>query len=175
MPPYLETLLEQTVQRRAQPLLATGGLPGVLHLAQDLRFAQHQRVQAAGDAEQVAHRVVVAVHVQIVRQRGGRQAVVGRQPVGHARFRAVFDLAVDFGAVAGRQQGGFGHPGHRAQAVQRRRQLARVQGHPFAQGQRRGLVVEAKGEQGHGWLGSLAARHALSSGGLGSRGFRPIV
>jgi hypothetical protein len=46
--------LEQLVQRGAQGAGVLGGAHGVLHLAQDLRLAQHHRVQPAGHAEGVA-------------------------------------------------------------------------------------------------------------------------
>ena len=44
--------------------------PGLLHLAEDLRLAEHQRIQPGGDAEQVPHGVGVVVPVQVGMQVG---------------------------------------------------------------------------------------------------------
>ena len=54
-----EGLLEQAVELPAQRARAARRAPGLLHLAEDLRFAEHQRIQPGGDAEQVAHGVGV--------------------------------------------------------------------------------------------------------------------
>src|SRR5476651_2070122 len=51
-----EAALEQLVQIGAQAARLVGGADGVLDLAEDLRLAQHHRVQPGGDAEGVAHR-----------------------------------------------------------------------------------------------------------------------
>ena len=61
-------------------------------------------------------------------------------------FRAgagVERVHVYLGAVARGQQRGFLDAGHAAQARQRRRELAGVQRHALAQGERGGLVVES--------------------------------
>ena len=54
-----ERALEQLVQRRAQRAGLVGLAHGLLHLAQDLRLAQHHRIEPGGDAEGVARRGAV--------------------------------------------------------------------------------------------------------------------
>ena len=91
--------------------------PGFLHLAEDLRLAQHQRIQAGGDAEQVAHRIGVVVRVEIGVQVAGIVRM-GREPVGQ-RAAVVVGDGVELGAVAGGQQRDFAHRRQRAQRRQR--------------------------------------------------------
>ena len=91
--------------------------PGVLHLAEDLRLAQHQRIQPGGDAEQVAHRVGVGVPVEIGVQVAGIVRMRG-QPVGQ-RAAVVVGDGVELGAVAGRQQRHFAHRRQARSAVER--------------------------------------------------------
>ena len=100
--------LEQLVQIGAE---ATGGIGQaycVLHLPEDLRLAQHHRVQARRDAEGVAHGVVLRQHVQMRAQFIDIQAVVVGQEMG-GRVEGIGRRAggVQFGAVAGRQNRGF--------------------------------------------------------------------
>ena len=58
-----KTALEQLVQIRAQAAGLVGRADGVLDLPQDLRFAQHHRIEPGGDAEGVAHGIVLRQHV----------------------------------------------------------------------------------------------------------------
>ena len=142
-----EGLLEGAVQRAAEAAGAARVAPGLLHLAEDLRLAQHQRVQPGRHPEQVAHRVGLVVAIQV-----GVQVVAGAllagQPVGQ-RIGAVVAAGVDLGAVAGGQQHRLLHAGLRAQRLQRPRQRVRAERHRLAQGNRRGLVVDAEDVQGH--------------------------
>src|SRR3546814_2700941 len=65
--PY--TTLFRSVQLPAKRAgLARRG-PGMLDLAEDLRLAQHQRVEPGRDPEQVPHRVAVPVVVEVGVQR----------------------------------------------------------------------------------------------------------
>ena len=155
-----EGLLEQPVQLSAQrPGLARGG-PCLFDLAQNLRLAQHQRIQPAGDPEQVAHGVGVAVPVQVAVQGVARLGMRG-QPVGQ-RSPVAFRVRIQLGAVAGRQQHRLMHARQRAQRCQRRRQRVRGERHPLAQGNRRGLVVDAEDVQAHGaWQGLRCATDAF--------------
>ena len=49
-------------------MAAAGVGEGFFHLAEDLRLAQHQRIEAAGDAHQMADGIVVLMPVQAVAQ-----------------------------------------------------------------------------------------------------------
>src|SRR5919108_637029 len=62
------------------------------HLAEDLVLADHHRVEAGRHREQVAHRAVLVVHVQVLGQLVRRHAAVPREQLadgGDARVEAV--------------------------------------------------------------------------------------
>ncbi len=140
---HRERLLEQPVQVLADGAVVARQRPGVLDLAQDLRLAQHHRVQPGGNAEQVAHRGGVAVLVQIALQVAG----VAFQPA--RQVLAVLGHGIQFGAVAGGQQHGFGQLRRLPQRVHRARQRIAAEGRAFAQFHRRGLMVQSEHPQGH--------------------------
>jgi hypothetical protein len=56
-----------------------GQLDGRTHLAEDLVLADHHRVEAGRHREQVAHRTVLVVHVQVLGQLMRRHAAVPRE------------------------------------------------------------------------------------------------
>ena len=62
---HRERVLEQPLQPRAQGACAIGGLIGGLDLPQNLRFAQHHRIQPGGDPQNMAHRLLVGMPVQV--------------------------------------------------------------------------------------------------------------
>ena len=135
----------------------------VLHLAQNLRFAEHHRIEPGGDAEGVAHGVVLRQRVQERAQVGILQLVVVGQEMRGA-VDGVVDVAagpatmgrIQLGAVAGRQQCRFagngvcvvaGEPD--ARRGDRAADFIDRKHHFFAQGQRRVFMVESDGEQLH--------------------------
>ena len=86
---HRERALEQLVQQRAERAGRLGRAHRLLHLAEDLRLAQHHRVEAGGDAERVAHRLLAAAGCRgSGRSSVGLEAVIAREPVGAARRRA---------------------------------------------------------------------------------------
>ena len=62
--PGLERLVEEPVGDRAGRVPLVRRLVGLADLGEDLRLAGHHRVEAAGDAEQVARRRLAAVDVE---------------------------------------------------------------------------------------------------------------
>ena len=96
-----EGVLKQFVQIHAQRARRFGKAHGVFHLPQNLRFAQHHRIQPAGDTKGVSHRVSGRQGIQIRLQPRRFEMVMLRQPVSD-RLRLV-GYAIDFGAIAGRQ------------------------------------------------------------------------
>ena len=66
-----------------------GGVVGLLGLAEDLRLAHHQRVQAGRDPEQVADRRRVAVLVEVLGEIGDRDAGPPREHAGEIGGRAI--------------------------------------------------------------------------------------
>ena len=65
--PTRKRVTEEQVERRPHPALVGGDLPRTAHLAEDLALAEHRRVEAGGDLEQVAggRLVVLAVEVRV--------------------------------------------------------------------------------------------------------------
>ena len=74
----------------------------------DLGFAQHHRIQAGGDAEGVAHGIMLRQHVQVRAQLGVIQLVeIGQElRTGVERIGGIAG-GVQLGTVAGGQDGCF--------------------------------------------------------------------
>ena len=140
---HREGLLEQAVRALAEQAMVARGRPGVLHLAEDLRFAQHHRVQPGGDPEQVAHSLGIGMLVQIALQVAGPAA----QPLVQRLCR--LGHGVQFGAVAGGQQHRLGNLRGIAQRTERARQRLTGEGRALAQFHRCGLVIQSEHPQGH--------------------------
>ena len=114
---------------------------------QDLRFAQHHRVQPAGYAESVAGGVLGVVDVEVGLKMFDRQAPV----IGNPRQRGlhVLCIAVDFRAVAGRKDGCLAD-GTRAQhSAQRVLELLGRKGELLTQAEGGSLMVEAESDERH--------------------------
>ena len=70
----------ELAEHRARPCRApAASLQRRTHLAEDLALADHHRVQAGRHREQVAHRAVLVVHVQVLGQLVRRHAAVPRE------------------------------------------------------------------------------------------------
>ena len=145
-----EGVLKQAIQRAAEGAGIARAGPGLLHLAEDLRFAQHHRIEASGHPEQVPHGVAIAMPVQIGMQVVAAVRMDG-QPFGQ-RLAIVVGLCIQLGAVAGGEQDRLVHLRQRAQRCQRGSQRIRGERHLLAQGDRRGLVVDAEDVQAHAVL-----------------------
>ena len=68
---------------------ALAGAERVTDLAEDLRLAEDERVEARGDATQVARDVLSRVHVEMVEQELARDAVRGRERIDELVARVV--------------------------------------------------------------------------------------
>jgi len=142
-------VLEQPLQQCAEGAGAVGGLIGGLDLAENLRLAQHQRIQSRGDPQQMAHRALVGVLVQIGAQVDAVQQVIPGQPFDHLLTIAVPQVAIQLGAIAGRQDRRLVGTAAGAQIVQRREQALGGKGDPLTDTDGGSLVIQAKGQQGH--------------------------
>lgn len=110
---------------------AVGQAHGLFHLPEDLRFAQHRKVESARDAERSMARRIAVVHDMgmLLKMLGADSALFG-QPVQRRlqdRRRRHRSGQVQLGAVAGGDDRRFGINALQAQvqAAQRRRQLLR--------------------------------------------------
>jgi hypothetical protein len=160
---HRERALKQLVQGGAQRAGSVGLAHRVFHLAQDLRFAQHHRIQARGHAERMAGGVAPFEQIGVALQLVAADAAVRSQPVdrrlderaGVGRLAQVGDASgqrqIQLGAVAGGQDRGFGCGAIEAtaQGLQRRAQAFGRQGKAPAQIDRRGLVVQTESEHAH--------------------------
>jgi hypothetical protein len=91
--------------------------------------------------------VVVGVGVDVGREIGARQLVVTAQPVDHGARVIVAQATVELGAVAGREDRRLGHRGLGTELVQRLGHPLRGEGDPFADVDRRRLVVDSQSQQ----------------------------
>ena len=125
---------------------------GPAHLAEDLAFADHHGFQAAGHRQQMLHRPVFVVHVQVRRELGQRDAAVPGEHLAddrHARVELVH-LGVDLDPVAG----GYGERASDVLGVEHvTQQLAqRVTAHrgPFQDGHRSAAMAQPHYQDAHG-------------------------
>ena len=146
-----QRLLEQGVQGGADRAELLADAERVAGLAEDLRLADHHRVQPGGDVEEVGHGPVVVVDVEVRHQRPGRLArALDEQPrdLLHRPVETV-DVGVDLQPVAGGDDGrlrdvlGGGHVGDELD------QAVVVEGEPLEDGHRRGLVAHTDHEDAH--------------------------
>ena len=117
-------LKEPCVTRAGAADLA-GQLVGLLHLREDLGFADDHAVEAGGDAEQVPHDVVVFERHQFAADFVDRHVVeIGQSARAQCRRRVAARVGgggVELDAIAGREQHGLGvGMGRRARRPARR-------------------------------------------------------
>ena len=102
-------MLEQPSEQLAGGGAVGRGLEGALDLAQDLGLAQDHGIEAAGDPQQVDHRVAAGVGVEEGVDPLVLDAVKAAEPVANRLLAPIFDGAVEFGAVAGGHDHRFMH------------------------------------------------------------------
>jgi hypothetical protein len=127
-------------------MAAAGVGEGFFHLAEDLRLAQHQRIEAAGDAHQMADGVIILMPVKAFSQVFFVEAVVVAQPADQRFLQVIllFDAEIEFRAVAGRQHHPTLHHRLSQQALQRLIERFRRKRDAFSQGDRSCFVIDAK-------------------------------
>ncbi len=145
---HREGALEQLAQQRADGSGFFGNARRLLHLAEDLRLAQHHRIQPRRDAEHVAHGFLLRMLVKIGLDLLRRQRVIFGQPV--RRTLRVFGRAIQLGAVAGGQNRRFAHGLGPQQVVQGLTHARRIERHLLANRERGRMVIDAQSEQLHG-------------------------
>ena len=145
---HREGALEQAVEHQPERAGRLRVPDRLLHLAQDLRLAQHHRIEAARHPERVRDRLLPRQRVDVGRQRIPRHVVELLQPLDD-RLR-LGPVHVDLGPVAGRQDRGFLDLRSRQQVAQRVPDRVRRERDALPHVQRCGLVVEAEGVESHG-------------------------
>ena len=138
--------MKQSAQEFAGGAGLAGGLERGLDLAQDLRFAEHHRVEPTRYPQQVFYPGQVLVVVQVGGHAVPRQAVKVAEPLPHPRLGLGSHDGVDLGAVASGQNQRFLNPRLLAQATQRPGDDIGPEGQALADLDRRGLVIQPQGE-----------------------------
>ena len=138
-------------ERAAQCALLPGQPQGLPELAEYLALADHHGVEAAGDRQQVLHRAVLVVHIQVRRQLALRHLRVPGQQLADRRYRAVelADLGINLDPVAGAQHQGSGNVLRPEHIVQQLAQSVASQRDPLERRQRRALVTESDDQNAH--------------------------
>ncbi len=120
-----------------------------LHLPQDLRLAEHHRIEPRGDPEGVADGAPVRMLVEERLDAVAGQVVVVAQPPDQRLGIGVLLVAIDLGAVAGGQDGGLANGLPAPEAVQRILQPLGGHGRPFPDADRGAVVIQSECEQVH--------------------------
>ena len=102
------------VEHGAQAMGVAGHFLGLFHLADDLRFSEHHGVQAGSYSEGVLGSLFLRECVDVRFKFGAADvlAFANEAEYGVPGSARVFGGAVDFGAVAGRQNGGLTNAAH---------------------------------------------------------------
>src|SRR5688500_9590157 len=163
---HCERALEQAMQQASQRARRFRGARRLLHLAEDLRLADDHRVEAGGDAERMAHGLLVRQRIQVLLQFLGTEPVILRQPL--RELVGALPRDIELGAVAGRQDRRFVRQAA-LQLPQRLVQALDMKHHALAHGERRGLMVQSEGEQ---QCGQAADYKRVSTFSAGSGGLK---
>ena len=139
------------IQHHAEAVAFARNLLGLLHLADDLRFAQDHRVEARGHAERMVRGFLLFEGVDVGLELGALHALLVGNEGKNALLRGARILAGDvkFRAVAGGKHSGFMNAalGRAAEALEHMRDrlgnFIRSEGDAFADGKRSGRMVEA--------------------------------
>ena len=155
---------EEAVEDRPGRTLDQRQLIGAFDLPLDLRLADDHRVEAGGDAQQVAGRLGRAQRVEVAEQLGRPDLGLAGEDTEPCRLRLdrVGDDQVQLGPVAGGDRRRLMNPRRRGQLAEDADRAALGQREPLAQVERRGLVGNAEGEQlGHQALTSSRSSSCL--------------
>jgi hypothetical protein len=122
---------------------------GVLHLPQDLRLAHHQRVQAGGHPEGVAHRLLAGMREEVRLDVPERDTAMRSQLAegGRPRLAGRFRHAVNLHPVAGGKDHELRRGALPGEGGHHLAQLVLLEGEPLAHLHRRRPVAHPRHEQ----------------------------
>ena len=149
--------LGQLVQGAPDGVVGLGGGVGAAHLAEHLLFADHRRVQAAGDREQVLDGGLGVADVGVLGEVAQRHAGVFGEHLTDHRQAAVegLDHRVDLDAVAGGQHHGLGHQRGLQHLVDDLGLIGLVGAQLLEHGHRRAAVRNPEKQNAHGLITTL--------------------
>jgi hypothetical protein len=142
-----ERPLKKLVQDEAERAGGFRAFHRLLELAEDLRLAEHHRIETARHSKRVLHRLVLREMIEIRLELLGFHAVVVGEPA-HRGVR-LDAAAVNLGPIAGRNDRGFFHPLAFGEIAKRDDELFSMKHHALAHVERRGVVVQSESEKLH--------------------------
>lgn len=128
----IERRLKQPPQQRTDGAGLAGHGVGRFHLTENLRFAQHQRIEPGGDAHHVTNSRIVFMHIGTGAQFVEAQMVIIGQPAQHDIGRQLILFYIKLTAIAGGEDRSFAAVGQSAELLQGLHQLLRGKGHALA-------------------------------------------
>ena len=141
--------MKQPVEHRAGRLHLGCGRVGFLHLSENLRLADHERVEPGGDAEQMTRDVQIGDLVRMRHELGTVHAVelAHEGQEARARQREVVARGVQLRTVAGRQDDRLARRAALGQRPQRAIEAPRLEVEALAQLDRRGAMADSDQEE----------------------------
>ena len=130
------------------------GGEGLFHLSENLRFAQDHRIESGGHAKGMLDRRLVRMAIQVGMNIGAVEMVIVAEPVDDKILVRRLQTAIKFGAIAGGDDRGLIGAAVAGDFMQRANQLVGSERRLFADIDRRGVVIDAKGEQTHAETGN---------------------
>ena len=146
--------LGQLVQGAADGVVGLGGGVGAAHLAEHLLFADHRRIQATGDGEQVLDGRLGVADVGVLGEVAQPHAGMFGEHLADHRQAAVegIDDRVDLDAVTGGQHHGLGHQRGLQHLVDDLGLIGLVGAQLLQHGDRRAAVRNAEKQHAHGLI-----------------------
>src|SRR5262249_10494695 len=143
----VERLLEQLVEHQPERPSRLRAAHRLLHLTQDLRLTQDHGIEPARYAESMLDRTLPGQRLEGGFEQILLELVIPREPLhGRVRLRGV---AIELGAVAGRDDGRLTHRLVVYQIAQGMRQPLAIERDPFTHGERCRLMIQAKRKELH--------------------------
>ena len=146
-----ERRVEEAIEHRPRRARVGRGRVRLFHLPEDLRLADHERIEAGRHAEQMPRRLEVREVVGVRRHVGGHDLVVVAQEAEEVLPRRLGLLARDvhLRAVARRHDDRLARGSAPRERAQRRLQIARLEIDALAQLHRRGAMTQSDEQQMH--------------------------
>ena len=136
---------------------------GRLDLTEDLRLSDDERIEAGGDAEEMARRVDAAMAVEVLGQpRRVEAMIVAEEAAERLGGRVRIADRVDLGAVARREHDRLGADAARGERVERRVEARPSEVDGFAQLHGRRAMAEANCEKAHHSLEIVTLRQEIA-------------
>ena len=149
---HVEGPLKRLVQAGARMPALQRQIVCPLELAQDLRFPEHHRIQPAGDAEKMMHALRLVQRIKLIARKiaslvKGEEELLQR---GEGPVRIERRGRINLHAIARGQDNGLLGRARITQHLQRVRDFPLHESKPLSCGNRRGMVAQAKDDDGHG-------------------------